>query len=38
MEEHKSHEIKNWKQIYVLIVFVLAIQIFLYNLITIYFR
>ena len=38
MEEHKSHEIKRWKLIYLLIVFVLVLQIFLYNAITNYFR
>lgn len=37
MEEDRSHEIKNWKQIYILIIVVLAIQIYLYNLITDYF-
>ncbi len=38
MEEHESHEIKSWKPIYLLIVFVLALQIFLYNAITNFFR
>lgn len=38
MKENKTHEIKNWRRIYIAVVVFLVLQILFYNLFTEYFK